>query len=128
MKTTIAFASAVLAALITFPTIAQAHDNGYSGSIQQRDGYYQTQPKLTNVNNARPAFENQQRVLQNSQTEAEFDQGEDYRYRVKNNRNYNYQYQGEYRDYRSDRQEGRNRRRQQRRYRYNQQSQSHNCR
>lgn len=123
MKTTISLASAGLAIILAFPMTAQAHDHGSYG---QRGPHHREQPveEAPTSSGARPAFENQQRILQEGQAKMERDQ--DNRYHAQDNfpagrlrdRNY-YQYR-EYREYRDDRQEGRNRRRNQRRYRQHQ--------
>jgi Skp family chaperone for outer membrane proteins len=117
MKTTISFASAGLAILLAFPMTAQANDLGGYGSPGQRVAHRQEQPveEPTSSAGARPAFENQQRLLQESQAEAEMYREQENRYQARDDRNYS-RYR-EYREYRDDRQEGRNRRRNQRRYR-----------
>lgn len=121
MKTTISFASAGLAIILAFPMTAQASDLGIYSASGQRVAHRQEQPveeDLTPVSNTRPAFENQQRLLQEGQAELEMERSQDNRYHARDDRNY-YQYREyrEYREYRDDRQEGRNRRRNQRRYR-----------
>ncbi len=114
MKTTISFASAGLAIILASPMTAHASDYGSHG---QRVAHRQEQPleEVAPASNTRPAFENQQRLLQEGQAEAELERSQDNRYQARDDRNY-YQYR-EYREYRDDRQEGRNRRRNQRRYR-----------
>jgi hypothetical protein len=117
MKTTISFASAGLAIILAFPMTAQASDYGSAG---QRVAHRQEQPveeEVTPVSNTRPAFENQQRLLQEGQAELEMERSQDNRYHARDDRSYQYREYREYREYRDDRQEGRNRRRNQRRYR-----------
>jgi hypothetical protein len=122
MKTTISFASAGLAIILAFPMTAQANDFGNNDSRGQRVSHRQEQSfeETPTSSGARPAFENQQRILQEGQAEAEMERSQDNhnRYHARDGRNYSrYREYREYREYRDDRQEGRNRRRNQRRYR-----------
>jgi hypothetical protein len=109
MKTTLSIASAGMAIILAFPMTASANDfsncDSVGRKVAHRDRQEQQVQETTPISTSRPAFENQQRIMQEGQL------AED-RYETRDNRDSN-----RYNEYQGDRQEGRRRRWHQRRYR-----------
>jgi hypothetical protein len=106
MKTTLSIVSACIAIILAFPITANANDfsncDSVGRKVAHRDRQEQPVQETTPTSASRPAFENQQRIMQEGQV------AED-RYENRDSNRYN--------EYQSDRQEGRRRRWHQRRYR-----------